>query len=96
MTREQEIQARLDAATPGPWRQARFERDSASPCVEAKRDTGEYPLFINVTLSDDGAEGLNDADLIANAPDDLRYLLAENARLREQVEELTDARKRSS
>ena len=82
MTREEEIQARLDAATPGEWKQARFEGGRVDPCVEADRGR----LFIDVVLSDDGDEGLNDAAFIANAPDDLRYLLAENARLRDEVE----------
>ena len=69
-SRETEIQARLDAATPGPWSWR-----------------GGYPQIVTggdgVTVVADTYTGLDfpasEADLIANAPADLAYLLAENA-----------------
>ena len=73
--RLKEIRARLDAATPGPW-------DTEGPCMSGD---GTYGVF-----ADDGAGEPTlalrmsppDADLVAHAPDDLAWLVAEVERLR--------------
>jgi hypothetical protein len=80
MTRDQldAIRARLDAATPGPW-----EAGTASCCPDLGWVEGPKgavcPQFTatKVTHSLDA----NDAELIANAPTDLRALLDEVERL---------------
>lgn len=67
MSRLADIKARLDAATPGPWladteQHTIIVEDTAATVVCAESGT-PYGVV--------GA----DADLIAHAPDDLRYLL---------------------
>ncbi len=85
MTREQEIEARLAAATPGPWRvvgtgtphRGRVLVEELGRAIETIAETycGAYE-----------GHGAANADLIANAPADIRYLLDEVARLRADVE----------
>ena len=94
MTREQEIQARLDLATPGPWRldDGHAHGQEGCRCMSCWDPTTAW-LTWNKVFCDDNPNGrpdcsvagysFEDAALIANAPDDLRYLLAENARLGE-------------
>lgn len=74
------IRARLDAATPAPWK----DDGDVSGIVAA---SGE-----RVTEGDNSGYGcvyISDADraLIAAAPTDLRRLLDENARLNAEVDE---------
>ena len=73
MTKEQiaAIRARLDAATPGNWT-AKHEAVTT--------DVGEWGLVAE-TLNDTDEQRAADARLIANAPTDLRALLAEVERL---------------
>ena len=66
MSRIDEIKARLEAATPGPWY-------TCERAVEAL--PGFYPILIAETAR--GLRGLPDAQLIAHAPDDIAYLLGE-------------------
>jgi hypothetical protein len=79
------IRARLDAATPGPW-----EAGTASCCPDLGWVEGPKgavcPQFTatKVTHSLDA----NDAELIANAPTDLRALLAEVEGLRVERDDL--------
>ena len=70
MSRIDEIKARLEAATPGPWY-------TCERAVEAL--PGFYPILIAETAR--GLRGLPDAQLIAHAPDDIAYLLGEIDRL---------------
>lgn len=61
-SRLQEIQARLDAATAGAW--------------EWHAEEGAILTAAGTVIGDPGAWlRASDADLIAHAPDDLRYLL---------------------
>jgi hypothetical protein len=79
------IRARLDAATPGPW-----DAGTATCCPDMGWVDGPKgavcPQFTatKVTHSLDA----NDADLIANAPTDLRALLGEVERLRVERDDL--------
>lgn len=79
MTTLAAIQARLDAATPGPWRRVtRMES-----CGEGDFDVDSIPGVLNkcVTSDSDGAAVYldlmtgEDAEFIANAPADMRALL---------------------
>jgi hypothetical protein len=66
------IEARLDAATPGPWH---VEDDHATEnqiWTERRWEAGG-----GASVVDAGGMGPADADLIAHAPNDLRALLAE-------------------
>ena len=72
-----EIRARLDAATPGPWRTL----DWADPpmfVVAQPRDSDHWPRLASCGFG-------GDADLIANAPADIAWLLDEVDALRERV-----------
>lgn len=62
-----EIEARLDAATPGGWAMRRYY---GATWVHAAYDAPDG----GVTVAGDFVR-TDDADLIAHAPDDLRYLL---------------------
>lgn len=89
MTTTQEIRARLEAATPGPWV---WERQFDSP--------GEHWIAadnhqcVRVTARHDGVSSSStrcvradaNAALIASAPTDLAYLLGEVERLRAGIE----------
>jgi len=84
MTREQEIQARLDAAQAkdlqlGPM------RDGFQRITSRNTDDGQETYRTLFAECYDGEQPWPRARFILNAPDDLRYLLAENARLRQTV-----------
>ncbi len=64
-----EIQARLSAATPGPWKTIRHD---LSLYVEAESGEG-----LQANLGYVGNRPDNDAEFIASAPADVAYLLAE-------------------
>ena len=76
----EEIRRRLAAATPGPWR--------------VGHDGPSKPIIIPQTVTDlwgfDDLEEEN-AELIAHAPIDLAFLLAENERLEREVAGLRDS-----
>lgn len=82
MTRIEEIEARLAAATPGEWEAQPQEYDYARVQVHGKtykdHNGTKTPIIV------DGAS-VQDAALIAAAPSDLRYLIA---RVRELETEL--------
>jgi hypothetical protein len=87
MERINEIKARLEAATPGPW-----ENDHAN-CVGVYKNEGwEFDICECESICTENANA--NADFIAHAPDDIAYLLAENERMRaefkETVQLLTD------
>ena len=71
-----EIEARLAAATPGPWRVR-----ECPPCTERGRlevDIWDEPGNLMVTgWCDDDEFHAPDAAFIANAPTDIAYLLTE-------------------
>lgn len=68
-----QIRARLAAATPGPW--AAWQNKDAEPEVSQQ---GSYYMGLVATPSHQPADyGRANADLIANAPADLAWLLAE-------------------
>jgi hypothetical protein len=66
--RLQEIRARLDAATPGPWI---IHEDEETGQLDPWDDDGMHPIL----------DSQSNADLIAHAPDDIAWLLQEVARL---------------
>lgn len=71
------IEARLDAATPGPW-----EFDETTSIIDA----GEVSVaHVHITHDDSGSAN---ADLIAHAPADLRYLLDRVRELEKTVDAL--------
>ena len=76
MTRIEEIRQRLDKATPGPWFAGRFSIGAG----EDRGDPDAIPVE-RVALRED-------ADLIANAPADLAYLLDTLARRDQRCEDL--------
>ena len=72
-----EIRARLDAATPGPW-----ERHPSEPWIYVRRG----PFTVNIIGTQlRAAQQHGDADLIAHAPADIAWLLAEVERLEKRV-----------
>lgn len=73
MTRNDEIRARLEAATPGPW----VTRFIYRLFKAARKDP-------NTILGDPERDWAN-AELIAHAPADLAHLLAENERQAERI-----------
>ena len=79
-SREAEIQARLDAATPGPWR-AVPDREGRLYAIDSDSDY--------ITLHNTAPR--QDAELIANAPTDLAYLLARVATLEARVAAVREA-----
>jgi len=83
-----QIEARLAAATPGPWRPVLANNSDShwGVAVEGR----DFPSIAYAHAQYDGygnGSTKADADLIANAPTDLAYLLAENKRLRAGITE---------
>lgn len=79
--RLQEIRARLDAATPGPWEVLEESFDYTSV------RTSDYSGTYAVVYSDEGRPVHRpDADLIAHAPGDIAYLLDRVEKYRAQLE----------
>ena len=71
--RIEEIKARLDAATPGPW--------PDDYVYDTIRHIARNCEFESVTDPDFGWDRYSDSPLIAHAPDDIAYLLTELERL---------------
>ena len=71
-----EIEARLDAATPGPWRRGDY---SSEPVLSGIWSDNGLVLVARTCFAP--ASDTN-ADLIANAPTDMRAMLDEVTRLR--------------
>lgn len=91
--RVQEIRDRLDAATPGPWRVLEDDWDGYAV---ADRSQGIGTAYIASEMQQGHDEGKSDAAFIANAPDDVAWLLDELAKykrggktLGEMVDQLT-------
>ncbi len=88
MTEDQiaEIQARCDAATPGPWE---WDQERGRPVTLADLEEDGYPLTRMSILSIGGGAWRNriegrpdDEEFIARAREDVPLLLAEIKRLR--------------
>lgn len=96
--RAREIEARLKAATPGPWRQMA----PLSTWIESEHCCGRGPIHVadvrgwgHLTGRGDGAHAMDEAPamiiqnangaFIANAPDDISFLLAALRSQREEV-----------
>lgn len=77
--RATQIRARLAAATPGPW------KTNDGPGIFNSLSQTVAQTFRHTTRE-------QDADLIANAPSDLAWLLAERAELLRRVEQYSDVR----
>lgn len=80
MTRIDAIESRLAAATPGPWIYEPSEALHGIP------DSQTHYVTDQVSIADDdpplcSLHSKADAELIAHAPDDLKFLLAERQRL---------------
>jgi hypothetical protein len=89
VTRPEEIAARVRAATPGPWR----INEHFCVIADGVEAAGEFTVCVVVSRTDGWMpSGQKEADgaLIANAPADLSWLLAERDRLRGEVERLTE------
>lgn len=84
MTRLEEIRARLDKATPGPW-EARVNDLTDEVIIEHEQEYRWQVAWIADTYKRDWA--MPDADLIANAPADLAWALSEIERLSKIVED---------
>lgn len=85
-----EIQARLSAATPGPWKAQNLEQEHGHGgifWVSVDRPD-EIKTVAEVDANDDGVEAIwrfADAEFIANAPADIAFLLAELRKAREAL-----------
>ena len=92
----EEIRRRLAAATPGPWR---VGHDGPSKAVLSGAHPRHgmlafhtFPRTVTNLWGFDDLEEEN-AELIAHAPTDLAFLLAENERLEQEVANLRDSPK---
>ncbi len=78
----EEIEARCEAATPGPWRISRL-RDGGDLVMQATDDAARNPIGVVVDCSDPyGFNGDPDAAFIAAAREDVPALIAEIRKLR--------------
>lgn len=82
MTRLEEIEARLAAATPGPWFRSpegglRLDGMSTVRAREGNRPVARIRAVDRAELQDDpDAQTEADAEFIAHAPADIAYLLS--------------------
>ena len=77
----QAIEARLEAATPGPWDFDTIPETGESRVV-VRSNAGDPMLEVSVATHGVSAE---DAEFLAHAPEDIRALLAEVKAVREVV-----------
>jgi hypothetical protein len=80
--RIEEIKSRLEKATQGPWRQG----DEEEGCENVIMDDGYWWSYSHIPL-DNPPSNVRDAEFIAHAPEDLRYLLDQLELYRKAVEE---------
>lgn len=82
-----EIEARLDAATPGPWAHGKMAASivSTAPEAEPRQMIGEQEREYYGGILVAESAGIEDVELIRAAPDDVRYLLDEVASLTAQL-----------
>lgn len=81
--RTDEIKSRLDAATPGEW-----SVETAGNTVKSLHVVSHVNGVLNHPICSSISPKTGDADLIANAPSDLAYLLAECDRKDAEIERL--------
>lgn len=75
MNRLNEIKARLKAASPGPWNVGyNWEQQHPGLFIYEKQSTDCGTI---ITAGDEAALSKEDAEFIANAPDDIAFLLIE-------------------
>lgn len=88
-SREEAIQARVDAATPGPWWGGgdRSKRGSADRYGLVGRLSDRGTGNAIAVLSGVGMDRVADAEFIAHAREDIPYLLAKNAELRTRIDQ---------
>ena len=107
MTREDEIQKRLSARTPGRWVKAYLMRWCELDHFPHGKGKCDYQIHSwrlatrevcsvdgqHIIFGNDNGLHVSEADpqLIAHAPQDLEYLLSENARLRDELAEANNA-----
>ena len=84
--REKEIEARLKAATPGPWARDPFDGPSYQVIASGNRVVSYHHR--HERQKNDFI--VPDHELMAHAPSDLSYLLEENRRLRGALEVVTE------
>jgi hypothetical protein len=88
MTREEEIRARCEAATPGPW----YNGDGSVDRFFAGKNTVATPERVIVeraTYNDEfDRQTYADIGFITHAREDIPYLLDENARLQRELDAL--------
>lgn len=90
--REAQIRERLSKATPGPWEHRLDSNYKKEPHAGSIwQDAGGYWL---AKIEDDGPNDLADAELIANAPADLQFLLSELSSVRSALERAEQDAKR--
>jgi FtsZ-binding cell division protein ZapB len=77
-----EIKSRLEKATPEPWIAVGKDQNDGHEVVVAGEYTNEPDMWIDVVYS---ADEVADADFIARAPEDIRFLLGEVERLQEAI-----------
>lgn len=89
-TRLREIEARLEAATPGPWRWE-LCGDDVCDCAALSGEHYGDVLFLSAGYGDDRIPAKPEYTLIENAPADLRYLLERVRAQSERIEALEAA-----
>ncbi len=83
---ESQIRERLAKATPGPWEHAQDEvMNTVVHFVHTQKKANSFCISIRIPGTKE-----HDADLIANAPSDLAWLLAERDLLSRKLEVAMD------
>ena len=83
-----EIKDRLAKATPGPWKA--FKTTDGRKLLGIGDANAEGVFDVGFGVWRDGDERDANADLIANSPSDIQYLLDEVERLEQQIYELDE------
>ena len=79
MIDKEAIKARLDAATPGPWREGKVSGTVVSDTPQTWNDGLDYEYYGGYPICESALTG--DLEFIANAPTDIAELLVEVERL---------------
>ncbi len=78
--REQEIQARLESASEGPWEVGHEPQlNMVAECGDTNNGQPVYIFAYHLASVE------NDAEFIVHSPDDIRYLLGQLERVREEL-----------
>jgi hypothetical protein len=87
-----EIEARLKAATPGPWVAGRPDMGTLVDGVESKWIYDQREQYVAVAsgrIDGEWEEVMANAHLIANAPSDIAWLIEQVRRLEQELVELS-------